>query len=103
MNIETAVGYTAAALTTIAFLPQAWMVLRTRDTRSLSLPMYVIFTAGVLSWLAYGVLQRDGALILANGITAVLSLTILIAKLRNDVFKATAAPTAVNGPQTTKP
>jgi MtN3 and saliva related transmembrane protein len=87
MNPHDWVGYTAALLTTIAFLPQAWAVLKTRDTRSLSLTMYIVYTLGILLWLAYGILRRDGALIAANSITALFSLTILLAKLRYDVFE----------------
>ena len=95
MNLENWVGYTAALLTTIAFLPQAWAVLKTRDTRSLSLAMYIVYTLGILLWLAYGILQRDGALIAANSITALFSLTILLAKLRYDVFGAPPRAAAV--------
>jgi MtN3 and saliva related transmembrane protein len=91
MNLESWVGYTAALMTTIAFVPQAWAVLKTRDTRSLSLAMYVVYTLGILLWLAYGILQRDGALIAANSITALFSLTILLAKLRYDVFAPAAS------------
>lgn len=81
------IGYAAAICTTLAFLPQAWVAIRTRDTRSLSLTMYIVFTVGVLLWLVYGVLLRDLALIAANGITALFSLTILATKLRYDVFE----------------
>lgn len=81
------VGYIAAVCTTIAFLPQAWTAIRTRDTRSLSLTMYIVYTIGILLWLAYGILLDDLALIAANGVTALLSLTILATKLRYDVFE----------------
>lgn len=81
------VGYTAAVCTTIAFLPQAWTAIKTRDTRSLSLTMYVVYTIGILLWLAYGILLNDLALIAANSITALFSLTILGTKLRYDVFE----------------
>ena len=52
------IGYAAAILTTISFLPQAIMTIRTRDTESLSLAMYSSFTLGVLLWLVYGFLSR---------------------------------------------
>lgn len=88
MDTQNLVGYAAAACTTIAFLPQAWTALKTRDTKSLSLGMYIIFTIGVGLWLMYGVLRNDWALIAANAITVMLSLTILITKLRYDIFGA---------------
>jgi MtN3 and saliva related transmembrane protein len=82
------VGAAAATLTTLAFVPQAFKVLKEQDTRSLSLGMYVIFTAGVLLWGVYGYLRGDWVIILANAITATLCVAILITKLRNDVFGA---------------
>lgn len=99
------IGYAAAVCTTVAFLPQAWVAIRTRDTRSLSLTMYIVFTLGVLLWLAYGVLLRDWALIAANSVTALFSLTILGTKLRYDVFERrrlerAAAALAASPPRT---
>ena len=81
--MTTAIGLLAALLTTAAFLPQVLHTLATRDTRGISLRMYVIFVAGVLLWLIYGLLMRDLPLILANAITLVLAGAILILKLRH--------------------
>lgn len=77
MDLFTVIGLAAAACTTISFLPQAIKVIRTRDTRSLSLPMYIIFTTGVLLWLTYGILVRDLPVIAANSVTSVFSVIIL--------------------------
>lgn len=77
------VGWLAAILTTAAFVPQAVLTLRSRDTRSLSAGMYSLFTAGVLCWLLYGVVRRDAALVLANAVTFGLAATILAIKLQN--------------------
>lgn len=77
MDLFTLIGLAAATCTTISFLPQAVKVIRTRDTRSLSLPMYIIFTTGVLLWLIYGLLVRDIPVIAANTITSVFSSIIL--------------------------
>lgn len=81
------VGYSAACLTTAAFLPQAVKSIRHKDTRSLSLGMYVLFTLGISLWLAYGILKQDGAIIAANSVTLVISLTILAIKIRYDVLR----------------
>jgi MtN3 and saliva related transmembrane protein len=80
------IGAVAAILTTIAFVPQVHKVLVHRDTHSLSLGMYVIFTTGVVLWGVYGYLREDWVIIAANAITAVLCMAILAMKLRNDVF-----------------
>ncbi len=79
----TAIGLLAALLTTAAFLPQVLHTLATRDTRGISLRMYVIFVAGVLLWLIYGLLTGDLPLILANAITLLLAGAILYLKLRH--------------------
>jgi MtN3 and saliva related transmembrane protein len=81
--VITALGLLAALLTTAAFLPQVLHTLATRDTRGISLRMYVIFTAGVVLWLVYGLLTRDLPLIAANAVTLILAGAILILKLRH--------------------
>jgi MtN3 and saliva related transmembrane protein len=75
-------GYLAAALTTLAFVPQAMQVIRTKDTRGISLPMYVIFIAGVACWTGYGVALGSWPMIVANLVTIALALVILAMKCR---------------------
>jgi MtN3 and saliva related transmembrane protein len=79
-------GFTSAFLTTSSFLPQAIQVIKTKDTASLSLAMYSIFTLGVASWLAYGLIKQDSAMIVANIITFILAATILSMKIYNEFF-----------------
>lgn len=82
MNWEW-LGYVAAVLTTGAFLPQAIKTIRSRDTRSISLSMYVVFTTGIVFWFAYGIALGSWPMIAANAITFVLAATILALKLRH--------------------
>lgn len=86
MTVIDLVGYAAAFCTTAAFVPQAVKALRYGDTKSLSLWMYILFVVGVSLWLGYGMLKKDGAVIAANGVTLMLALGILAAKIRNDVL-----------------
>jgi MtN3 and saliva related transmembrane protein len=81
------IGYLAAILTTASFLPQAFLTLKTRDTESLSLGMYSIFTLGVSLWLIYGLSISDKAIIYSNAITLILSASILSVKIYNIVTK----------------
>jgi MtN3 and saliva related transmembrane protein len=78
----TLLGYVAGACTTLAFVPQVVRTWRTRSARDLSLGMFVVLTAGIALWLAYGLLTRDLPVIVANGVTLVLSAAILVMKLR---------------------
>ena len=75
------IGYLAAALTTTSFLPQAIMTIKTRDTESLSLGMYLMFTSGVFCWLIYGIYIANEAIIVANAITFLLAASILSCKI----------------------
>ncbi len=76
-------GYIAATLTTLAFIPQVYRVLKTQDTRAISLTMYGIFSLGVFCWLLYGLYLGKWAIILANALTLVLAATVLTIKIRN--------------------
>jgi MtN3 and saliva related transmembrane protein len=82
MSIIEAIGMTAAFCTTVAFIPQALMVYRTKDTRSISLNMFLVLTAGLAFWIIYGVYLMQLPIILANVFTIMLALYILIMNLR---------------------
>jgi MtN3 and saliva related transmembrane protein len=83
MNWTEIIGYLAAACTTLAFIPQAMKVFRTKDTSAISLKMYSIFIFGVATWLAFGVLKSEWPIIIANGITLLFASTILFYKIKH--------------------
>ena len=76
------IGLVAAMLTTISFLPQTLLVLRTGRTDGISLTMYALFTTGVAGWLIYGLMVESLPVIIANAITLALAATILGLKVR---------------------
>jgi MtN3 and saliva related transmembrane protein len=76
-------GYIAAFCTSMSFLPQAIKVLKTKDTQSLSLLMYSVFTFGVAMWLTYGIVLVDWPMILANLVTLLFAGMILVMKIIN--------------------
>lgn len=83
-------GYAAATLTTISFVPQLLRVIRLRSAHEVSLGMFLIFTVGTALWLMYGALAHSLPVMVANAITFVLSLAILVLKLRFDRQPANA-------------
>ena len=83
------IGYAAGTLTTVSFFPQAIMTIKTRDTSSLSLGMYGLFTLGVLCWLIYGIYLVDYAIIISNAITLALATCILAFKVYHTLRKKT--------------
>ena len=76
------IGYMAATLTTVSFVPQALHSFKTKDVSGISLGMYSIFTLGIALWLAYGVLISAWPIVIANVITLALASLILALKLR---------------------
>jgi len=76
------VGGLAATLTTVSFVPQAWLTFKTRDVSGISLGMYSMFTAGVACWLLYGISLGAWPVIAANAVTLTLALCILTMRLR---------------------
>jgi len=82
LTTTTIIGFGAAICTTMSFVPQALKVIKTKNTKDLSLGMYVLFVVGVGLWLTYGLLLEELPMILANVVTLILSLIILGYKIR---------------------
>jgi len=76
------IGAIAAVLTTMAFIPQAWLTWKSKRADGVSLGMYSIFTTGVALWLLYGLLIEAWPVIIANAFTLALALFILMMKIR---------------------
>ncbi len=85
MQTMLIIGYAAATLTTISFVPQAIKTIKTRDTEGISVLMYFGFTAGVFFWMVYGILRGDIVIIAANALTFLLALPIFMIALRNEL------------------
>ena len=74
-------GYFAAILTTLAFLPQLIKTLKTKKADDVSLITLIMFMTGVLSWIIYGYKIASTPILIANIITFILNLLILIFKI----------------------
>jgi MtN3 and saliva related transmembrane protein len=82
MTLEILVSSAAATLTTAAFLPQALHIIRYKDTRAISLIMYVAFGTGVLLWMLFGLMIGNLPIVISNAITLGLALAIIAMKLK---------------------
>ena len=83
MNWTAGIGDAAASLTTLSFVPQAWLTFRTRNVAGISLGMYSAFTLGTALWLGYGVLIRAWPVVVCNSVTlalAILAMKVLITR-----------------------
>lgn len=77
------IGSIAGTMTTLAFVPQVVKTWKTRQTRDISLTMWLLFWLGVALWLAYGVMITAWPVIIANVVTLVLAGIVLGIKLAN--------------------
>ena len=76
-----AFGFIAAALTTFAFIPQVIKTWRTQKAEDVSIFMLIIFITGLFFWIIYAIQENALPVLIANIITFILNMTILILKL----------------------
>lgn len=84
MEMAAVIGYLAAALTAFCNFPQLLRVLRRGETEDLSLRMYLMLATGLSLWVAYGLLNSDWPVVLANitSLMTVLPILFFILKKR---------------------
>ena len=75
------IGVIGASLTTASFVPQVYKVVKTKSVEGISLTMYTVFFIGILFWLYYGIKIDSFSVILANIITGILVVIILIFRI----------------------
>jgi MtN3 and saliva related transmembrane protein len=81
MTLINLLGTAAALCSTISFTPQAWKIIKTRDTKDLSAGMYLLTVSAFALWAVYGTLQRQWPLVASNSLCFALSAFILLMKV----------------------
>jgi MtN3 and saliva related transmembrane protein len=81
VDTATIVGSLATLASTTSFVPQAWKIIRTRDTGAISVGMYAVTVLGFALWLAYGLMLGAWPLVATNGVCLALSAFILVMTL----------------------
>ena len=81
MDSTLVIGTVAALVSTVSFVPQAWKIIRTRNTSGISTGMYAMTVAGFSLWLSYGLLRGEWPLIVPNAICLFASSFIFAMKL----------------------
>lgn len=87
MDYINIIGFIGGGCTTISFIPQVVLVLKTKSTKDISLMMYSIFVFGISLWLLYGILSGALPVIIPNLITFVLAGSILFMKVKNEIIQ----------------
>tara|TARA_B100000700_G_C14957434_1_gene814680 strand:+ start:1080 stop:1367 length:288 start_codon:yes stop_codon:yes gene_type:complete len=81
ISLENLIGFTAAILTTVAFMPQLIRTWSTKSADDVSIYMLILFITGVSFWIIYGWKVHAAPILIANIITLILNLSILILKI----------------------
>jgi len=82
MNNEV-IGIMAGALSCTTFLPQVIKTWKSKSTKDISLPMFLIASVSTMLWLVYGILIHSFSIIATNIIVLFFSLTMLGLIYRN--------------------
>ena len=84
MNFDlfTLLGFTAGAVTSVAFIPQLIRGYRTKKLHDISYGMPLVLISGMSLWFLYGVLRNDIAIIVANSFGVLCNILLLLMKKR---------------------
>jgi MtN3 and saliva related transmembrane protein len=85
------IGYVAAVCSTLSFAPQAWKIIKSRETKDISVEMYLLTVLGFVAWTIYGVGMRQWPIVASNSVCLMLSMFILLMKLLPQQAKAGVA------------
>lgn len=81
-NTITIIGLIAGTCTTLSFLPQVLKTMKTKQTKDISMAMYIVLAAGLFTWIIYGILTSALPVILANAFSLTCAVIILILKMK---------------------
>ena len=82
MSAAEILGLTAGTITSVTFLPQVIRIWKTKSVKDLSLMMLLLLIVGTLSWLSYGLIIKDIAIIYTNTMVLTMSMIMLFFKLK---------------------
>jgi MtN3 and saliva related transmembrane protein len=85
LTLETLIGFAAAFCTTVSYIPQVKKCWQTGSSGDLSLKMLLILATGIGLWVVYGILKGDMVIILANSVSLLLLLNLVVFKLRENI------------------
>lgn len=82
INYVAVIGLIAGTCTTVSFFPQLIKTIKIKETKDISLSMYIVLSAGLLLWAIYGILMKDFPVIIANSVSFVLASIIVVLKIK---------------------
>jgi MtN3 and saliva related transmembrane protein len=71
----------AGSLTSLGFVPQIIKGFKTKHMKDLAIWQPLLLTVGMLLWLIYGIMLKDGPMIIANAFSVTCNLIVITQKL----------------------
>ena len=84
MDFATIIGYSAAILMVLGYVPQTIQTIRTRKTDDIALGSFILMALGAACFFVQGITTGNVPLAIANGLTATMSTIIVVIKMIND-------------------
>ncbi|MBO9563849.1 MAG: SemiSWEET transporter [Niastella sp.] len=78
MDTTQIIGIGASIGTGISLLPQLIKLVKEKKTENVSIGMMLVLLSGLVLWIIYGIRKEDWIIIISNGFSILLNLTILI-------------------------
>jgi MtN3 and saliva related transmembrane protein len=82
MEFEKIIGITAGLLTSISMLPQFVKLIRTKDSKNISMAMLLVLLTGVVGWVYYGFLRNDWIIIVTNAFAILVNFVTMILSVK---------------------
>ncbi|MCL2334526.1 MAG: SemiSWEET transporter [Endomicrobia bacterium] len=77
-------GLIAGTFTTIAFVPQVYKTWKTKSAKDVSMHMFILFGAGVVLWIIYGLYNKILSVALTNIAILILASIQIFLKIKYD-------------------
>jgi MtN3 and saliva related transmembrane protein len=87
METTEIIGTLAGIFTTVAVIPQIYKAIKTDNVDDISPIFFSILLLGVGLWTLYGILKNDWPIIITNGISFLLNMTMLAIYIKNIKLK----------------
>lgn len=82
MKLIDLLGYIAGTLVVLSLVPQVIKSWKTKSTRDISLMRYIIYIIGLVLWIIYALIIKNGPVAVMNSLGLLLALSIFVLKLK---------------------
>jgi MtN3 and saliva related transmembrane protein len=82
MDLEKIIGIISGLLTSISMLPQFVKLIKTKNSKDISMVTLIVLITGVAGWIYYGSLKKDWIIILTNAFAFLINLCTIILSIK---------------------